>query len=155
MYQNGCVPAEALVEVQPGIHLSPITAAAWNAMRAAAAGVGITLTVAVPFGGYRALAAQREIMRLGSYSGISTASAGHSTHGFGTRVDVANWYSARAVWVLANMGRFGFTLEFGTADPNHLKQPHEECCPYLPHPIQKNHQYTHSRHHQYHCSLFP
>jgi hypothetical protein len=52
---------------------------------------------------------------------VSLAAPGNSTHGFGTRVDIGSFSGARAAWVLANCDRFGFTREFGAADPNHFK----------------------------------
>ena len=121
MSSNGkLLPAE-LVEVQSGISLSPRSAAAWLAMKAAAAQAGVTLTIAIPYGGYRDLAGQRAIILSGSHSGIQVAALGSSTHGFGTRVDVANWYAPRSTWLLANAALFGFTREFGDRDPNHFK----------------------------------
>jgi hypothetical protein len=111
-----------------GILLSNSTARAWQAMvDAAEAEAGISLTIARPAGGYRSFFVQGDMKRnpgaygLNPASSVSLAAPGNSTHGFGTRVDIGSFSGARAAWVLANCDRFGFTREFGAADPNHFK----------------------------------
>jgi hypothetical protein len=127
MSANGRLTEGELTAVG-GILLSNSTARAWQAMvDAAQAEAGISLTIARPAGGYRSFFLQGDMKRnpgaygLNPASSVSLAAPGNSTHGFGTRVDIGSFSGARAAWVLANCDRFGFTREFGAADPNHFK----------------------------------
>jgi hypothetical protein len=127
MSANGRLTEGELTAVG-GILLSNSTARAWQAMvDAAQAEAGISLTIARPAGGYRSFFVQGDMKRnpgaygLNPASSVSLAAPGNSTHGFGTRVDIGSFSGARAAWVLANCDRFGFTREFGAADPNHFK----------------------------------
>ena len=123
MSTNGRLAGSELTTVQGRIQLSNLTARAWYAMKAAAAQAGVTLTIALPDGGYRDYATQVDMHvhpaahGLNPNSSVPIAPAGYSTHGTGNRVDIAGGQA----WALLHAAQFGFTREFGAADPNHYK----------------------------------
>jgi hypothetical protein len=117
---NGTVPAASLTTVQGTIQLENSTAIAWGAMKSAAAVAGVGLGIAVPAGGYRSLAMQQDmIANPGDYNvkhGVALASAGNSTHGFGTCVDISpdsanNWAAALNSSGNPNAHKFGFVRD--------------------------------------------
>jgi len=139
---NGRIADSELTPVYGG-QLANATAAAWLAMVAAASRDGVSLVIAggTSIGGsgaYRNLFVQGDMKKrpwlygLSSYSTVRIASAGYSTHGFGTSLDIGSFPPARSLnaygnagrsrraWVLANAAKFGFTRTFGEADPNHF-----------------------------------
>lgn len=127
MSANGQLLASELKSIGNGMRLSIRTANAWLAMVAAAARDGVQLWAAAPNGAYRDLAAQRVMVKQGSYSGIAVAPAGYSTHGWGTIVDVGSFGSAfgaagaeRKKWLLAHADKFGFHRPWPESDPNHF-----------------------------------
>jgi D-alanyl-D-alanine carboxypeptidase len=125
MSANGQLTPAELTTVQGPIQLAPGTARAWAAMLAAAADAGFTLWIATPAGGYRSLAVQRDMhARPWAYNlannGVTLAPVGASTHGYGTRIDMMPTWGKAFDWILTNAARFGFTREFGAADPNHF-----------------------------------
>lgn len=129
---NGKLPASALVSVT-GVKVACNTA---NALKRAIAGTKTRITIAAPGGGYRSWSYQNA-MYLASISGnaalkkkynlnpnssVALARPGQSSHGFGTRVDLQFNGSGRPTQAQINyMAKFGFTREFGAADPNHFK----------------------------------
>lgn len=125
MVANGEMPASLLVEVEPGLYLEAGTAAAYRRMKAAAASAGVTLTIPRPAGAYRSLFVQQDmhdrpwLYNLDPSSSVRIAPAGSSTHGLGDRVDIVR--GAAGDWAIANAHRFGFTREFGAADPRHFR----------------------------------
>lgn len=128
---NGRLPAASLVVVQGSERLVPAAAAAWRALVEAAARDRVAVWITVG-GSYRDLKAQRRLFQVGSASGIRVAEPGYQTHGWGDRVDVGSFGQGfglagrtRERWLLANAARFGFTREFGAADPNHFKHTEE------------------------------
>jgi D-alanyl-D-alanine carboxypeptidase len=126
MSGNGQLTPEELTLVQGPIQLSTSTARAWAVMLKAAADAGFTLWIATPAGGYRSLAVQQDMhARPWAYNlannGVTLAPVGSSTHGYGTRIDMMPTWGKAFDWILANAARFGFTREFGAADPNHFK----------------------------------
>lgn len=118
---NGYVPANVLIEVQPGIFLENATAKAF--LRAKAENPG--LTIAPPGGGYRSYQNQYDLKNgIPSYAywnldpknTTGLASPGTSSHGWGICVDVAG----QRTWAINNLARFGFSRPFGNSDPGHF-----------------------------------
>jgi hypothetical protein len=129
-YANGKAPSAVLVEVEPGNHLRADAAAAWVLFRAAcfaATGVWLTATSA-----NRTYARQVELF-LERYSTRNSgrksrvwngtrywlkagqadaATPGTSNHGWAIAVDMGG-YSRAWSWIVANCGRFGFSLSEG------------------------------------------
>jgi hypothetical protein len=128
MSDNGKLRDDELTPIY-GVQLANVTARAYlNMSNACFAETGRSLSIALPAGGYRSFWLQGDmrtnpnrwtLYKLNPFSVVPLASPGHSNHGRGVAVDVANW-STVSKWVLANMGRFGFTRPFGIRDPNHL-----------------------------------
>lgn len=122
MAGNGDV--RALVQVQGLITLEPATAAAYLAMKAAAAREGVRVEIPTPAGGYRSLYMQRDMherpwaYNLDPGSSVQLAPVGYSTHGWGDRVDII--VGEAREWAIANAHKFGFVREFGAADPGHF-----------------------------------
>lgn len=115
---NGQAPAASIVAVQGSITLETATAAAY--LRAKAANPA--MTIAPPLGGYRSFAMQAALKANPSAYGSSLrssqiAAAGHSTHGYGTCVDIA----AGNAWFQTNCGRFGFVRESPAGENNHYR----------------------------------
>lgn len=133
MSANGRLTGSELTLVQPGllpIFLANAAARAWFNLKAEYDRThGDSLTIAAPVGGYRSYAIQAdmhvrpELYGLSAYSTIPLAKAGYSTHGDGLAVDIADASkpSPRKTWLLASAARFGFTRQFGDADPNHYR----------------------------------
>lgn len=134
MSANGRLTAAELTLVQRGpmnIYLANTAAKAWGALKAEydRTHPGESLTIAEPAGGYRTLAVQADmhirpkLYGLSVYSTIPLAKAGFSSHGDGMAVDIADASKAspRKTWLLANASRYGFTRQFGDADPNHYR----------------------------------
>jgi len=142
MNANGKLTNAELTTVIGG-RLSNATAAAWNAMVAAAAHDGVALIIAgaagnTGSGAYRDYWTQNDmrvhpaLYGLSSYSTVTIARAGYSTHGLGTSLDIGSFPPAsrlsaygtqgvvRRSWVLKNAESFGFTRTFGESDPNHF-----------------------------------
>lgn len=125
---NGYLKPEQLTSIY-GVQLANVTAQAFrNMSNACFAETGRYLSIALPAGGYRSFWLQGDmrtnpnrwsLYNLNPLSLVPLAQPGYSNHGLGLAVDVANW-SVMKVWVLANMGRFGFSRPFGIRDPNHL-----------------------------------
>lgn len=113
-----------LVTVEDNDQLIATAAAAFFAAKAAAAHDGVTLSIVEPAGAYRPFSVQEgmyyrpEDYNLNPKNSLKGASPGYSTHGWGNRWDVN---SAGLNWMIANGHRYGWTREFGTADPNHFK----------------------------------
>lgn len=118
--QNGYVPDEFLVEVEPGKFLERATAAAY--LDAKRASVGL-LRIASPAGAYRSYAVQADMKANPWRYGIdpdlavNISAPGSSSHGFGTRVDLVK--GPARVWADARLPGFGFRKEFGDKDPGH------------------------------------
>lgn len=125
---NGEVPLTRLVEVETGLFLETQTAAAYRAMKAAAAADAVTLAIPRPAGAYRSLLVQQDmhdrpwLYNLDPNSSVPIAPAGSSTHGLGDRVDIVR--GSAGDWAIANASRFGFVREFGAADPRHFRYLH-------------------------------
>ena len=125
MYANGAVPADRLREVEPGMLLEAATADAYLRLKAAGKQAGVTVSIAKPVGAYRSLAVQEDMHANPAKYGPDPASSvplapvGQSTHGWGTRVDIA--VGAGRTWAIVRAADFGFTREFGSADPGHFK----------------------------------
>jgi|GEM_PF-6997078 len=124
MSKNGQL-SDAELTVVGTVRLATVTARAWQALAAAASDEAhVSVRIALPHGGYRDLDAQRALhsgtAASNPLSTIKIAAPGHSTHGFGNRVDVGSFHGIREKWLLDNCRRFGFTREFGAADPNHF-----------------------------------
>lgn len=135
MSANGQLTASELTRVSAQEQLSKTTAIAYENMVAAGPAKRIAISISSPGGGYRDLETQKE-MREGSQgnvalarkwdlnpnSSVPLASPGYSTHGTGTRVDLLfNGSSSPTASQIAFAGTFGFTREFGEADPNHFE----------------------------------
>ena len=106
-YQNGRVPADALVPIGVGQHrLAAPAAAAFGDLQAAARRDGVTLGVT---DSYRSYDAQVDVaQRKGLYSqGGLAAQPGTSQHGWGLAVDLDLDTRAQS-WMRANGARFGF-----------------------------------------------
>lgn len=119
---NGRMPADLLREVEPGMFLEAATAAAYLKAKAASGGI---LKIASPVGAYRSYPVQEDMRdNPGKYgldpaSSIPVAAPGQSTHGWGTRVDIA--VGAGRTWAIVRLAEFGFKREFGSADPGHFQ----------------------------------
>lgn len=118
--ENGFVPDDLLVEVEPGKFLERATAAAY--LKAKRASVGL-LKIASPAGAYRSYAVQKD-MTLNPWRygidpdlAVGISAPGSSSHGFGTRVDLV--IGPARVWADARLADFGFRKEFGDKDPGH------------------------------------
>ncbi|WP_349902601.1 M15 family metallopeptidase domain-containing protein [Parafrigoribacterium humi] len=118
MSTNGHLAAAELTTVQGTIQLRTDTAAAWNAMKAAAARDGVTLTIAPPAGGYRSWAMQLDMRARPALYNITPGIIPGlpSEHGLGICVDIAQGLA----WVKHNGAQFGFTFPLRT-DPNHAR----------------------------------
>lgn len=123
--------ATVLVEAGPDgfgrpLQLAPEAAAAWAAMRAAAADAGVRL---VPLSGFRSVARQREIVRRKFAAGVPweeilrvNALPGHSEHHTGRALDLGSpdcehlsecFEATREFqWLEANARQFGFALSY-------------------------------------------
>lgn len=119
---NGRMPADLLREVEPGMFLEAGTAAAYLKAKAESGGI---LKIASPVGAYRSYAVQVDMRaNPGKYgldpaSSVPVAAPGQSTHGWGTRVDIA--VGAGRTWAIVRLAEFGFKREFGSADPGHFQ----------------------------------
>lgn len=119
---NGQMPADRLREVEPGMFLEASTAAAYLKAKAASGGL---LKIASPAGAYRSLWVQQDMhdnpekYGLDAASSVALAAPGSSTHGWGTRVDIA--VGAGRTWAIVRLADFGFKREFGSADPGHFQ----------------------------------
>ena len=119
---NGRMPADRLREVEPGMFLEASTATAYLKAKAASGGI---LKIASPAGAYRSYAVQVDMKaNPGKYgldpaSSITLAAPGSSTHGWGTRVDIA--VGAGRTWAIVRLPDYGFKREFGSADPGHFQ----------------------------------
>jgi hypothetical protein len=133
MSANGRLSASELTMVN-GIPLGNRAAISFMAMdRDCRAATGVGVWIAAPHGGYRSLVVQGAIGGLNAGSTIVVAGAGYSTHGLGTRADIGSFPPAknlgqygddgrkRRAWLLAHASNYGWTREFGEADPNHFK----------------------------------
>lgn len=122
MTSNGDI--RALVQVQGLITLEPATAEAYLTMKAAARREGVIVEIPTPAGGYRSLYMQRDMHQrpwaynLDPRSSIPIAPVGHSTHGWGDRVDII--VGKAREWAIEHAHEFGFVREFGAADPGHF-----------------------------------
>jgi len=118
MSANGYLRADELTTVQGDMQLRNDTAVAWNAMKAAAALDGVTLTIARPEGDYRNWATQLDMRAHPSKYNITPGIVPGlpSEHGLGICVDVASGLA----WVKKNGRRFGFTFPLAF-DPNHAR----------------------------------
>ncbi|MCW5557878.1 MAG: D-alanyl-D-alanine carboxypeptidase family protein [Verrucomicrobiae bacterium] len=114
------------------LKLVPEAAAAWEAMRSAAAGEGITLLL---ISGYRSVAYQREILERKQARGEAmdailrvNAAPGYSEHHTGRAVDIgtpgcpplqeAFEQTDAFRWLRREAGRFGFHLSFPRDNPH-------------------------------------
>jgi D-alanyl-D-alanine carboxypeptidase len=126
-----CDEAPELVDVGPNIvgrmqRLAPPAAAAWAALQAAAAAEGVTLLLV---SGFRSIDDQARLFRKKINAGQSlteilavNAAPGFSEHHTGLAVDIATPGSrpltedfddsAAFRWLVANAGRFGFTMSY-------------------------------------------
>lgn len=135
MSANGRLTAAELTTVAPGLQLANHAANSYERMVAAALAHGWTITIALPYGAYRSYAVQDGMHHAGSsagtaaerrkyglnpYSTVSIASAGLSSHGFGTRADLLFNGAMPNAAQIAFAATFGWTREFGAADPNHF-----------------------------------
>lgn len=108
------------------LRLTPAAAAAWNALRAAAAADGVTL---LAVSGFRSIARQREIVERKLAAGVLWAEIlrvnaypGHSEHHTGRAIDVGSpdcehlterfAETSAFRWLARHAGRFGFTLSY-------------------------------------------
>lgn len=134
MSANGKLDQSELMYIR-GIPMGLLSGKAVAAMnRDCLKEIGLGIWPAAPHGGYRSLAVQAlGVGGKNSASTISIAAVGKSTHGLGTRVDIGSMPPAndlnrfgadgklRRAWLLAKASNYGFTREFGEADPNHFK----------------------------------
>jgi hypothetical protein len=126
MARNGYLAEDGLklVTVEDDDRLIATSAAAFLAAKAAAARDGVGLWIVEPAGAYRPYSTQYgmyyhpEQYNLNPKNSLKGAAPGYSTHGWGNRVDVN---AAGLAWMIANGHKFGWTREFGSADPNHFK----------------------------------
>lgn len=125
---NGRLTQSELAPIGRGLYLANNAATGWLAMVVAAAKDGVDLWPAegnAP--AYRDYDLQSNISGLNPDSGVQVASAGFSTHGWGTRIDIGSFGprfgadgSRRRSWLLEHAHKFGFKREFGENDPNHF-----------------------------------
>lgn len=104
-YSNGRIPLTALIQIEPGKHLAPIAAQAYQAMRAEAVKAGVTLSVT---SGYRSYDEQAAVK---AQKGAMAAAPGSSNHGWGMAGDLdAGGGPGTKVydWLAANGSRFGW-----------------------------------------------
>ena len=122
--------------------LTPAAAAAWRALRAAAADDGVALKIVSAF---RSVDRQTEIVREKLARGLtleaifsSSAPPGYSEHHTGRAVDVGtmgvpdleeDFEDTPAFrWLVANAGRFGFVLSFPRDNPQgYVYEPWHWC----------------------------
>lgn len=134
--ENGKIPASDLSTVAVGVQLLAGAANAYRALIVQGAHEHVAIKPAAGVGsGYRDLAVQGEFFRashgdaaaaravsLNPASIIRVASPGYSSHGWGDRIDLLFDGSVQPSPVELNLAkRFGFTREFGSADPNHFE----------------------------------
>jgi zinc D-Ala-D-Ala carboxypeptidase len=123
-----------VVQVDPGgreHRLAPQAAAAWRAMRDAAAADGVPIRIVSAF---RSIERQAEIVRAKLAKGQSlddilcvSAAPGYSEHHSGRALDIATDDSPPLetsfeatpafAWLTANAGRFGFVLSYPVDNP--------------------------------------
>jgi hypothetical protein len=133
--RNGFAPRSSLVEVEPGIFLSRITARRYRRLKIRGVKAGHRVDIVRPAGGERSFAVQRAMhaasisrdpvlkrrWNLSTTSTKALAEAGGSSHGFGTRVDLLIDGSSRpTAWLIANARACGLVLEWPREDPNHF-----------------------------------
>lgn len=132
---NGRLTEAELVHVSAVETLSVLTARAYRHLVIAGHAAGIKVSLASPGAAYRSFEVQDEMRRgslgdralaakwgLNPNSSVPLASAGYSTHGTGTRVDLLfNGSSWPTTAELALAAHYGFTREFGADDPNHFR----------------------------------
>lgn len=134
--KNGRLTEKQLVHIAAGEQLATVTARAWRHLIIEGHRQGITITLAGSGIGsaYRSLAVQQDFydayhgdvvaaarVHLNPSSRIPVAYPGWSSHGWGTRADMLFNGSASPTSVELNLcKRFGWTREFGSADPNHF-----------------------------------
>ena len=128
--------ATELVEVGPNLvgrmqRLTPATARAWAAMRAAAAEDGVTLLIV---SGFRSIDYQARLIRKKINAGQSVseilsvnAAPGHSEHHTGRAVDIASPGSRPLTeefegsdafrWLQANAAQYGFSMSYPRDNP--------------------------------------
>jgi hypothetical protein len=129
MATPGTYGSSALTNVTDGAKLLNKTARAYNAMRKAHPAIHL----AGQYAGYRSAAvqhgmhiagsafgtaAQRAKYNLNPHSSVSIADHPNGTHEHGDRVDLVGLPIDQLVSIAR---QFGFTREFGAADPNHFK----------------------------------
>ena len=112
MALNGRLTSAQLTAVS-GTYLSKTAAQAWkNMVYACKKATGITLTITLPYGGYRNLSAQA-YLHAHPQGPVAVAAPGYSTHGLGDAVDINNAWQV-AAWLNANASKFGFTKTFSS-----------------------------------------
>lgn len=124
--------ASELMDVEPNLvgtmqRLAPPTAAAWRAMKQAAADAGVQLLMV---SGFRSIRHQAELIRRKLAAGQAieailrvSAAPGFSEHHTGLAIDIATpgtrpltaefGSSPAFAWLTANAGTFGFDLPYG------------------------------------------
>lgn len=105
--ENGRLPTEQLVPVDEAGHLlAPAAAANWQAMVAAAAADGVTITIGNSYRTYEQQVAVAAEKGLYSQGGLA-AEPGTSRHGLATAVDI-NQTSAAVAWLQEHAAEYGF-----------------------------------------------
>ncbi len=116
----------------PNMRLAKRAAVDWKMLKIAAKKrLGRTISIASPGGAYRSWNVQSEMFYgsrgnvrlakkwgLNPRSSVPLAGPGTSSPGVGTRVDIVGTAMDESFLHLAK--QFGFTREFGPADPNHF-----------------------------------
>lgn len=135
MSSPGLLKSSELTTVQGSMQLSTKTARAWKRLQAAAKSkLKRNIAIAGPAGAYRSAAVQNAMHQAGGPSGtraqrirwglnpassVSIAAHPGGSHEKGTRVDIVGTPIDAAFLKLAK--QYGFTREFGAADPNHFE----------------------------------
>lgn len=101
-HANGYIPSDQLAAVEGSLALEPNAAKAFRLMVADAAAEGVTLSIT---GGYRSYQAQVDLRTRKGHL-VSTATPGHSIHGWGRAIDVAS--GPARDWVQRNGARYGW-----------------------------------------------
>lgn len=125
-WSNGLLPDDVLTMLGNGQSLRADIAAIWGQMVVAAASDGKFLGISSPAGGYRSLATQKDmIAHPGNYkiiAGVKLASAGSSTHGWGTCVDISTL--AGNDWAIDNASDYGFVRDLYPEYPSEYNHWH-------------------------------
>lgn len=132
-YENGKLPRKALMQVQKSDSLGdPLLALdagrAYRHLFIAFAKKHVALLIVDSNGAYRDYASQGDMhVHPGKYnlnpdSVVNLASAGNSSHGFGTAVDLLFDGSSHPTdHQVAICNEFGWHRQFGADDPNHFR----------------------------------